>query len=234
MNVHEFNSIFEKNALRHIEPEGITEEDDTIQNNITESVNPNEKIDDLKETDSSLQNCATGETPNTDEDPSIRLNNAIATSLHKSSQSCESTSEKLNTNVNPCLNQSSQIVTVSPLNMTSLQDSNKETSYNDIDTEFSLSELDIVKSDNIVQSLKLSDKKYNQDAAPQQSLAEINQFETPTSDANSSTKAPSPDTPQKQTRGQNIRSWWKKRKSRLVRFFTACVCCAGPPPADKE
>lgn len=213
MTIHEFNSIFEKKTLGYVEPVTITEENYNSQNNRAEPVDHNEKTDDMKLTDSSLHNCAIDETEPKD-DPSLEMDKVTETSL----------------DVKPYYIEKSQTETLS---LSSLPCSVTEINYHDeIDAEFRLSELDVVKSDNSEQSIESTDKKSSlRVATPPSSTKIANVITTPSE--NSSMKVASPDITQKKRFGQNIRSWWKKRKARLVGIFTAC-CCAQPSSTEKE
>lgn len=62
----EFNFIFEKKALENTEQDKITEESEYTENKRTESVDHKKKSDDLKSTDSCLQNCAIDQIEDTD------------------------------------------------------------------------------------------------------------------------------------------------------------------------
>lgn len=142
MSAQGFDSIFEIKTLEVIQLEKITEEADNNQNNTTECVNPNEIAVDFKVTNFSRHNSAKDETPKTHDDHSFESNKITPNSLDEV----------------PYFINSSQIETRSPVNMISLKDSNKEMAYNNIDREFCLSELSVVKSDKSKQSLESSVK----------------------------------------------------------------------------
>lgn len=211
--MHEFNSIFEKKTLQDIELETIAEESDHGQNNTAEPVDKNEKAGDIKLTDSSPHNCAIDEVEPTD-DTFLKMDKDTEASL----------------DVKPDHIEKSQTKTPSPANMSSLQRSNTGMNYNEIDAEFRLSELDVAKSDNSERPIETADENSNINVTSQPSSKEITKVKMAPSD-NSSMKI---DTTEKKRFGQNIRSWWKKRKARLVRIFTACMCCAQPSSTDKE
>lgn len=142
-------------------------------------------------------------------------------------QSLEST-VKSNPSMNVYVSDKRQIESLPPTNKCSLQYSNK-----DIDTEFRLSDLDVVESDNSEQCILKSDKTINLCVPPQRNSTEINRL-IPSNSDNRSTKVLSTDTTQKQTFGQNVRLWWKKRKSRFVQIFTVCMCCAKSSKTEEE
>lgn len=104
---------------------------------------------------------------------------------------------------------------------------------NEIDAEFRLSELDVAKSDNSEGPIEPTDENSNINVTSQPKSKERTKVIKTPSD-NISMKIASPDTTEKKRFGQIIRSWWKKRKARLVQIFTACMCCAQPSNTDKE
>lgn len=217
MSVHEFKTIFEKKTLEDIEPETKTEESDTSQNNRAEPVDHNEKAHDIKLTDSNLQNCAIDDTNHVD-DPSLQMDKVTEASF----------------DLKPYYMENNQTKTLSPANMSSLQCSNTGINYNETDAKFRLSELDVVNSDNSEQCIESPDTKSSLRVTPKPTSTEIIKVITTPYDGNSSMTVQSPDITEKKRFGQNIRSWWKKRKARLVGIFTACMCCAQPSSTDEE